>query len=214
MLSYIRSNAGFYDRIASEYFTTTAQAKTKEEYDKLLFSFCKRWQKELTNNDILSYFIESGEMEPDTIEEFRQFYIDNAEPFQKVIIDANLIVGKKYTLIYMNEFGFPVADKIVFKGVSPCQYTQHTDAIKLMARRARKRTDVYINFYDCSMAIYEGWKDLLEEVAFEKIGEHLRQSRYGCFDARYFEDCVKYFGKPIVEYRNFKVRESDGKTFA
>ena len=114
----------------------------------------------------------------------------------------------------MNEFGFPVADKIVFKGVSPCQYAQYTDAIKMTVRRARKRSDVYINFYDCSMAIYEGWKDLPEEVANEKIGEHLRQSRYGCFDARYFEDCVKYFGKPIVEYRNFKVRESDGKTFA
>jgi len=214
MLPYIRSNAGFYDRIASEYFTTTAQAKTKEEYDKLLFSFCKRWQKELTNNDILSYYIESGEMELDIIEEFRKFYIDNAEPFQKAIIKANLIVGKKYTIVYMNEFGLPVADKIVFKGVSPCQYAQYTDAIKMTVRRARKRFDVYINFYDCSMAIYEGWHNLPEEVTHVKISENLRQSKYGCFDARYFEDCVNYFGEPVVEYKNFKVRESDGKTFA
>ena len=214
MLSYIRNNAEFYNRIASEYFPTTAQARTKEEYDKLLFSFCKRWQKELTNNDISSYFIESGEMEPDIIEEFRQFYIDNAEPFQKAIINADLIVDKKYTLVYMNEFGFPVADKIVFKGVSPCQYTQYTDAIKLTVRRARKRSDVYINFYDCSMAIYEGWNDLPEEVTHDKIGDNLRQSKYGCFDARFFEDCIKYFGKPVVEYRNFKTRESDGKVFA
>lgn len=214
MLPYIRSNAGFYNRIANEYFTTTTQAKTKEEYEKLLFSFCKRWKRELTNNDILSYFIESGEMEPDTIEEFRQFYIDRAEPFQKAIINANLIVGKKYTLIYMNEFGFPVADKIVFKGVSPCQYAQFTDAIKMTARRARKCSDVYINFYDCSIAIYEGWHDLPEEVTHVKISDNLRQLKYGCFDARYFEDGVNYFGEPVVEYKNFKVRESDGKTFA
>lgn len=214
MLPYIRSNAGFYNHIAEEFFTVTCQAPTKEEYEKLLFSFCKRWQRELTDENVLEYLVESGEMEPDTIDEFRQFYIDNAEPFQKAIINANLIVGKKYTLVYMNDFGFPVADKIVFKGVSPCQYAQYTDAIKLKARRARKRTDMYINFYDCSMAIYEGWNDLPETVSHEKVGEYLYRSRYACFDARYFDDCVNYFGKPIVEYRNFKVRESDGKTFA
>jgi len=214
MLTYIRSNAGFYNRIAREYFTVTSQATTKEEYEKLLSLFCRRWKRELTDENVLTYFIESGEMESDTIQEFRQFYIDNAEPFQKSIIDADLIIGKKYTLVYMNEFGFPVADKIVFKGVFLCQYAQYTDAIKMMVRRARKRTDVYINFYDCSMAIYEGWKDLPETVPHEKVGEYLYKSKYACFDARYFEDCVRYFGKPVVEYRNFKTRESDGKTFA
>ena len=214
MLPYIRSNASFYNHIAEGFFNTTSAAHTKEEYNKLLFSFCKKWQRELTDENVLAYFLESGEMEPDIIQEFRQFYIDNAEPFQKAIINANLIIGKKYTLVYMNEFGFPVADKIVFKGVFLCQYAQYTDAIKMMARRARKRTDVYINFYDCSMAIYEGWKDLPETVSHEKIGEYLYKSKYACFDARYFEDCVRYFGKPVVEYRNFKTRESDGKTFA
>lgn len=214
MLPYIRSNAGFYNRIARKYFTVISQAKTKEEYEKLFYSFCKRWQRELTDENVLSYFVESGEMEPDTIAEFKQFYIDHAEPFQKAIINANLIIGSKYTLVYMNEFGFPVADKIVFKGVSPCQYAQYTDAIKMTVRRARKRSDVYINFHDCSMAIYEGWHDLPEDVTHVKISDNLRQSKYGCFDARYFDDCVKYFGKPAVEYRNFKVRESDGKTFA
>ncbi len=214
MLPYIRSNTEFYNRIAENFFATMSVAHTKEGYDKLLFLFCKRWQRELTDENVLEYLVESGEMEPDTIKEFRQFYIENAEPFQKAIIDANLIVGKKYTLIYMNEFGFPVADKIVFKGVLPCQYAQFTDAIKMTVRRARKRSDVYINFYDCSMAIYEGWKDLPEDVTHVKISDNLRQSKYGCFDARYFEDCVKYFGMPVVEYRNFKARESNGKTFA
>ncbi|WP_143323062.1 hypothetical protein [Clostridium sp. HBUAS56010] len=214
MLPYIRSNASFYNRIAEEYFTTIAQAKTREEYEKVLFSFCKRWQRELTDENVLSYFIESGEMEPNTADEFRQFYIENAEPFQKAIINAKLTIGNKYTLVYMNEFGFPVADKIVFKGASPCQYAQYTDAVRITARRARKRSDVYINFYDCSLAIYEGWNDLPEEVTHERISDNLRQSKYSCFDARFFEDCVKYFGKPIVEYRNFKTRESDGKVFA
>lgn len=214
MLPYISSNAGFYNRITEEYFSVICQAPSKEEYKKLLFSFCKRWQRELTDKNVLSYFVESGEMELDTVDEFRHFYIENAEPFQKAIINAGLIIGKKYTLIYMNEFGFPVADKIVFKGVSPCQYAQYTDAVKITARRARKRSDVYINFYDCSMAIYEDWHDLPEDVTHVKISDNLRQSKYSCFDARFFEDCVKYFGKPIVEYRNFKTRESDRKTFA
>ncbi|GLB26566.1 hypothetical protein LXJ15735_28070 [Lacrimispora xylanolytica] len=214
MLPYIRSNASFYNHIAVEFFTVTCQAQTKEGYEKLLFSFCKRWQRELTDENVLEYFVESGEMVPDTIDEFRQFYIEHAEPFQKAIINAGLVIGNKYTLVYMNEFGFPVADKIVFKGVYPCQYAQFTDAIKMTVRRARKRTDVRINFYDCSLAIYEGWKELPKSVSDEKIGEYLYKSKYSCFDARYFEDCVEYFGKPVVEYRNFKVRESDGKTFA
>lgn len=214
MLSYIRSNAGFYNHIAEEFFSVTCQTPTKEEYEKLLFCFCRRWQRELTDENVLEYFVESGEMELDTINEFRMFYLENAEPFQKAIISAGLIVGKKYTLVYMNEFGFPVADKIVFKGISICQYAQFTDAIKMTVRRARKRADVYINFYDCSLAIYEGWNDIPEDVSNVKINDHLRQSKYGCFDARYFDDCVTYFGKPVVEYRNFKVRESDGKTFA
>lgn len=214
MLPYIKNNVGFYNRIAREYYTVTSQAKTKEEYEKLLSSFCRRWKRELTDENVLAYFVEFGEMEPDTIEEFRQFYIDSAGPFQKAIINANLIIGKKYTLIYMNEFGFPVADKIVFKGASPCQYAQYTDAVKMTVRRARKHSDVCINFYDCSMAIYEGWHDLPEEETHIKLSDNLCQSKYGCFDVRYFEDCIKYFGQPVVEYRNFKVRESDGKTFA
>ena len=156
MSPYIRSNVGFYNHIAEEYFTVASQAKTKEDYEKLLFSFCKKWKRELTDENVLDYFVESGEMELDTVEEFRRFYIENAEPFQKAIINAKLTIGNKYTLVYMNEFGFPVADKIVFKGVSPCQYAQYTDAVKITARRARKRSDVYINFYDCSLAIYEG----------------------------------------------------------
>lgn len=214
MLPYIRSNASFYNRIAEEFFSVTCQAPTKEEYDKLFFSFCKRWKRELTDENVLKYFIESGEMEPDTTAKFRQFYIENAEPFQKAIINAGLIIGNKYTLVYMNEFGFPIADKIVFKGASSCQYAQFTDAIKMTIRRARKRTDEQINFYDCSLAIYEGWKDLPEDVSHVKINDHLKQSKYSCFGARYFDDCVKCFGNPVVEYRNFKVRESDGKTFA
>lgn len=214
MLLYIRSNASFYNHIVEEFFTVTCQAPTREEYEKLLFSFCKRWQRELTDENVLEYLVESGEMEPDTIDEFRKFFIENAEPFQKAIINADLIDGNKYTLIYINEFGFPVADKIVFKGVSMCQYAQFTDAIKLTVRRVRKRTDERITFYDCSLAIYEGWKGLPEDVSHVRINDHLRQSKYSCFDARYFEDCVKYFGKPVVEYCNFKVRESDGKTFA
>lgn len=72
MLPYIRSNASFYNHIAEEFFTVTCQASTKEEYEKLLFSFCKRWKRELTDENVLEYFVESGEMEPDTVDELEQ----------------------------------------------------------------------------------------------------------------------------------------------
>ena len=218
MPAYIRSNAGFYDRIAEEFYEETAKARTKEEYDLAFAKICRCWMKDLTNEDVQRYLLESGIMEAEDMAAIRKFYIDNAGDFQKAILSANMQEGKKYTLVYLNDFGFPVLDKITFYGCSPCQYAQYTDAVKMIFKRARKRTMMGKYFYGTSLAIYEGWYDISKEDTYKKTGESSTVttyiSKYTCFDSRYFSDMVEKLGTPLVEYRNFRVREADGKVFA
>lgn len=216
--SYITSQTGFYNQIAEDYFSSIASAHTKEEYDAVMAQICRKWMREFTNENVLNYYLESGEMEPDDIETIRKYYVDHAEPFQKAVLSANLKSGRKYTLVYLSESGFPVADKITFRGVTPCQYAQYTDAVKVRCRRSRKHSDSDLCFYDCSLAIYEGWRDLDKMATYEKVSESedatMWKSKYTCFDAGNFEAAIKYIGTPIFEYCNYKTREADGKVFA
>ena len=126
---YILSQKCFYNSIAENFYTTTSQAHTKEEYEKALKTVCNKWRGELTDSDVLNYFFIEGIMEIETINEIKQYFIDNAGEFQKTILNANLKQGNKYTLVYMSEFGFPIADKITFDNITPVQYAQYEDAI-------------------------------------------------------------------------------------
>ena len=215
--SYIRSNAGLYDRIAETFYTEIAKAHTEEEYKNTFSKMCRYYMKDFSNEDVQRYLLESGTMETEDIEAIKQFYIDNAEPLQKTILSSNMEEGKRYTLVYMNEFGFPVADKITFMSVTPCQYAQYTDAVKMVFKRARKRNAIAKYFYNCSIAIYEGWHDLQKEDTYNKTRETAEvtcyMSKYTCFDSRFFSDAVEKFGKPLAEYRNFKTG-TNGKVYA
>lgn len=214
---YIRSNAEVYDRIAETFYTETAKAHTEEEYKNAFSKMCRCYMKDLSNEDVQRYLLESGTMESEDIEVVKQFYIDNAEPLQQAILSANMEEGKKYTLVYIDDFGFPVADKITFIGAIPCQYAQYTDAIKMAFKRARKRNAIAKYFYNCSIAIYEGWHDLKKEDSFNKTSETAEvtcyMSKYTAFDSKYFSDAVEKFGKPLAEHRNFRTG-TNGKVYA
>lgn len=215
---YILHQTGFYNQIAKEYYEETAKAHIKEDFEQALDHMCQKWRRELTDQNVMMYYLESGEMEPDEIKTIQQWYIDHAEPFQKAMIDADLQPGGKYTIFYLNDFGFPVTRKITFHGMWPCQYAQYTDAIKIEFREFRKRSDIVTTLYNCSVAIYEGWKELNREDVQKKVsdqnGVEVWQSKYGCFDARFFEDGLTALGKPLLVWKNFKTRETDGKVFA
>lgn len=216
--SYISSQTKFYNQIAENYFSSIASAHTKEEYDAVMAQICRKWMREFTNENVLTYYLESGQMDSDDIETIRKYYVDHAEPFQKAVLSANLKCGRKYTLVYLSEFGFPVADKITFRDVTPCQYAQYTDAVRMVYRAARKRSDVAHYFYNCSIAIFEGWRDMDDKIGYEKVNETDNvitwKSKYTCFDASFFEDSIKSMGTPFFEYRNYKTRKTDGKVFA
>lgn len=207
--AYIKSNAEFYNRIAEDFYSRTAKAHTKDEYLTEFSNVCNYWKRDLTDDNVIKYFILSGVMEIDDIKAIQQYYIDNAEDFQKAILSANLEKGKKYTLVYLNEYGFPIADKITFDSMNVCQYAQYTDAVKMTFKRYKKRGLTGRYFYNCSLAIYEGWHDSTKQDVYNTVEETenatIYKSKYTCFDARFFSEMVERLGKPLFEYKAFKV---------
>ena len=196
--SYIISNSERYHFILIEMYTLLAAAKTREEYDIVFASVMKKWKSEFTNPDIMQYLIETGDLEQAVYEEIQQWYKNHAEPFQKALLDAPLQNGDKYTLVYMDAFGFPVAEHIIFMEIMPCQYAQYTDAVLIQYRQKRRHNQVAKYFYDRKLAIYSGWKELPREVTHVKISEIAERPKYNAFDNRFFTDCIRYFDNPIV----------------
>lgn len=205
---YVTSNRGFYAKLAYDFYEIISTAKDKETYDEVFSVFCREHMKDMANEDVQEFFLKSGIMELETVEEIRQFYVDNAEPFQNSLLSAGLKAGERYTLVYINDTGFPVMDKITFMKMAPCQYAQYTDSICMCFKRAKSRKEIKKYFYPVSIAIYEGWFDLQREDYMTKIEEKegmtSYKSKYHSFDSRYFTDVVNKFGTPLVEYRNFR----------
>ena len=215
---YVTSQAGFYNQIAEEFHTETAQAKTEEEYKEALSKVCERWRKELLDQNVWMYFNYTGEFDKEEFQAITEYYNETALPFQKAFMECGMQENGKYTLVYVDDFGFPVAHKITLKGFYICEYAQYKDAVKIIYRGKGQRTDREMTLYNKSIAIYKGWKDIPESITYETVKDDgytiIRKSRYTGFDARYFTDCVQYLGNPLLIWENFKVRESDGRIFA
>lgn len=138
------------------------------------------------------------------------------EPLQKSVFVAGLVPGNKYTLFYLNDFGFPVCQKITFERMEFTTYAQYSDVVKLIFKPYRKRSVYQKYFYNCSLSIFEGWQDLKEEDIKTTIreNEHIKitQSKYSCFDANYIKDGNKILKNPIMIYEDFKTG-TNGKIY-
>lgn len=146
---------------------------------------------------------------------FDEMLLKYAEPMQKALY-GKLTAGKKYTLIYLNDFGFPVAQKITFHSMKCATYAQHSDVIEMFFTPYRKRSQYRKLFYNCSVMVFEGWQGLKEENTKEILKDNnvkITKSKYGCFDARYIDDLEKIFKNPVVIYKNFKTG-INGKKYA
>ena len=205
---YVTNNRGYYEHLAYDFFEAIAGAKDKESYDSIFYHYCRKYMNDLANEDVQKYLMYSGIMESETVEEIRQFYLDNAEPFQQSLLAAGMENGRRYTLVYISDTGLPVADKITFIKMAPCQYAQYTDSICMNFVRAKCRTEIKKYFYPLSIAIYEGWFDLKREDYMDKIEKSPNvtayKSKYNAFDSRYFIDIVEKFGTPLMEFKNFQ----------
>lgn len=151
------------------------------------------------------------------IDMFHDFVERYAEPLQKGIYSAGLVLGRKYTLAYCNEFGFPVIQKITLNSVQLTTYAQFSDCVRFVFTPYRKRTIYAKTFYNTSLIIFEGWQELPENFGYtvEKETKNctVRKSNYTCFDSRYIDDMEKVLKNPIAIYKNYKTGEN-GKIYA
>lgn len=210
---YVRSNASFYEQLAEEFYSTVYKEQDEETYRELFAGYCFKWRRDMTNEDVQDYLLKSGCMENEDIQAIRRFYIEHAEPFQQAMLSSGLKEGGKYTLLYLNEFGFPVLDRITFYRMAPKQYAQHTDAVSMVVRKAGARKSVRICLCNCSLAIYEGWHKIKDTDTYVCLDNQItegglvavttKRTKYSCFDARFFTDVVTRLGKPLLEYRIF-----------
>ena len=128
-----------------------------------------------------------------------------------------MVEGERYTLVYLNDFGFPVAQKIIFQSMELTTYAQYSDVVKMIFKPYRKRSLYQKYFYNNSLMIFKGWQDMKESDTKEILKDNdslkIIKSKYSGFDARYIDDLEKVFKNPVVIYKNFK-EGKNGKLYA
>lgn len=149
--------------------------------------------------------------------EFNKLVDKYAGPLQKAVNAAGLIPGHKYTLVYLNDFGFPIAQKITFDGMTFTIYAQHSDVVKLVFTPYRKRSKYSKQFYNCSLMIFDGWQDMNESTIKDTLKDDgqikITQSKYSCFSVSYIEDLERVFEHPVLIYKDYK-QGVNGKMYA
>ena len=120
-------------------------------------------------------------------------------------------------MIYFNDFGFPVADKIVFNRFEFTTYAQYADVVKMECKRIRKRNNIQMYLYDKSLIILDGWHNLKDEDIYtikDKSNVITKVSKYGCFDSRYIDDLETLYKDYIIMiYKQYKTG-TNSKTYA
>ena len=139
---------------------------------------------------------------------FDEILLKYAEPLQKALYNK-LEEGEKYTLVYLNDYGFPVAQKIKFHSMKCTTYAQHSDVVEMVFTPYRKRSQVKKRFYKRSLMVFKGWQDMKAEDTQEVLKNNesvkITKSKYACFDYRYIEDLEKAFKNAVVIYKNYRI---------
>lgn len=140
-----------------------------------------------------------------------------AEPLQKAVDAAGLVPGRKYTLVYLSDFGFPIAEKITFHGYTLTTYAQHADVVRMNYTPYRKRSTRSRLFCGNSLLIFNGWQDLPEQATRETLKEDekvkITRSKYGCFSASYIEDAAALLKDPVLIFKRYQTG-ANGKIYA
>lgn len=139
---------------------------------------------------------------------FDEILLKYAEPLQKALYNK-LEEGEKYTLVYLNDYGFPVAQKIKFHSMKCTTYAQHSDVVEMVFTPYRKRSLFKKIFYKRSLMVFKGWQNLKEEDTHEVLKNNesvkITKSKYSCFDSRYIDDLENSFKDAVVIYKNYKI---------
>ena len=129
-----------------------------------------------------------------------------AGPLQRTIASAGLHPGGRYTLVYHNEFGFPVAQKVTFWGYAMRTYAQHSDVVQLtVVYRSGKQQWLKLFIGYEPLLIFMGWQELPESALWDvkrsSSDTTMRVSKYESFSDQYIEDALHILKAPVVIYR-------------
>lgn len=153
--------------------------------------------------------------EKEAAKAFDEILLKYAEPLQKALYNK-LKEGEKYTLVYLNDFGYPVAQKIKFHSMKCTTYAQYSDVVEMVFTPYRKRSQVKKRFYESSLMVFKGWQELKEDDTHEVLKNEsvkITKSKYSCFDSRYIDDLENSFKDAVVIYKNYKIGKN-GKMYA
>lgn len=140
-----------------------------------------------------------------------------AEPLQKAVDAAGLVPGRKYTLVYLSDFGFPIAEKITFHGYTLTTYAQHADAVRMNYTPYRKCATRSRLFCGDSLLIFNGWQELPETATHETLKEDekikITRSKYESFSSSYIEDAAALLKDPVLIFKRYQTG-ANGKVYA
>ena len=155
--------------------------------------------------------------EVDALAAFHSMVQQYAEPLQKAVDAAGLVPGRKYTLVYLSDFGFPIAEKITFHGYTLTTYAQHADAVRMNYTPYRKRSTRSRLFCGDSLLIFNGWQDLPEQATRETLKEDekikITRSKYESFSSSYIEDAAALLKDPVLIFKRYQTG-ANGKIYA
>ena len=118
----------------------------------------------------------------------------------------NLEDGQKITLVGFGEFGFLGVTQTTFKDVftkpryQNCPVKYNDVVIRHQPKRKRTMFDKRMNC-DSPVIIFNGWVDIdKDKIMYNQLNEFTRETKYTCFDKRYFTDVENSLNvKPIIK---------------
>lgn len=155
--------------------------------------------------------------EADALAAFHSMVQQYAEPLQKAVDAAGLVPGRKYTLVYLSDFGFPIAEKITFHGYTLTTYAQHADAVRMNYTSYRKRSTRSRLFCGASLLIFNGWQNLPESATCETLKDDekikITRSKYESFSSSYIEDAAALLADPVLIFKRYRTG-ANGNVYA
>ena len=117
---------------------------------------------------------------------------------QETFRQADLKQGEKYTILYLNDFSFPVVYKIVFHSAEETTYAQYKDAVRLVFKPYRKRNYYQMRFYGSHkhFAILKGWHDIQTAQTVTRNGYSFTEICSG--DYSFIEKACKEHAQDVV----------------
>lgn len=116
----------------------------------------------------------------------------------------SLVSGEKYTLFFLNEWGFPCSQQIRFDSYEIKAYAQYNTSVSIFFKNKGSRA---INgkrvFGEKKVFIFKGWVNVKDDMFVKtttnnKAGLRVSHSRT-CFDPQYIQDAFDSVNqKPVV----------------